>query len=72
MHGINASCRGWFPQASTDMCSPPSPPPVRAARCMATVLYATTKAAILSMMECLYGELRDANADVHAAVVLSR
>ncbi len=31
--------------------------------------YATTKAAILSMMECLYGELRDANADVRAGVV---
>ena len=28
--------------------------------------YATTKAAILSMMECLDGELRDANADVRA------
>lgn len=26
--------------------------------------YATTKAAIVSLMECLYGQLRDANADV--------
>jgi NAD(P)-dependent dehydrogenase (short-subunit alcohol dehydrogenase family) len=32
--------------------------------------YATTKAAVCSLMECLYGQLRDAGADIQATVVL--
>ena len=31
--------------------------------------YAVTKAAIVSLMECLYGQLRDAGADIHAGLI---
>ncbi len=32
--------------------------------------YAATKAAVCTLMECLYGQLRDLGADIHATVVL--
>jgi NAD(P)-dependent dehydrogenase (short-subunit alcohol dehydrogenase family) len=64
------SSRGCWPRASPPTSSPPAPGRGPNGVMYSGASYATTKQAVCTLMEGLYGQLRDLGADIRTTVVL--